>query len=60
MNMFTVIATATPAETVTTAFQGLATDLGTVLAGVGAIAVGIMAVFLAWKYGRKLFNQVAK
>ena len=45
---------------VTDAFSGLSSSLMTVLASVGAIAVGIMAVFLGWKYGRKLFTQVAK
>lgn len=45
---------------VTDAFTGLSTSLMGVLSSVGVIAVGIMAVFLGWKYGRKLFNQVAK
>lgn len=45
---------------VTEAFTGLSSSLMGVLTSVGTIAVGIMAVFLGWKYGRKLFNQVAK
>lgn len=45
---------------VTTAFTSLKDDVIATLGVVAALAVGVMAVFLAWKYGRKIFNQVAK
>lgn len=45
---------------VTTAFTSLKDDVIATLGAVAALAVGVMAVFLAWKYGRKIFNQVAK
>jgi hypothetical protein len=46
--------------TVTTAFTGLKDDVIATLGVVAGLGVGVMAIFLAWKYGRKIFNQVAK
>lgn len=45
---------------VTGAFTSLKDDVLATLGVVAALGVGVMAVFLAWKYGRKIFNQVAK
>lgn len=45
---------------VTAAFTTLKGDVIATLGGVAALAVGVMGIFLAWKYGRKIFNQVAK
>lgn len=45
---------------VTTAFTGLKADIITVLGAVAGLAVGVMAVFLGWKFGKKIFNSVAK
>lgn len=45
---------------VTGAFTTLADDVIATLGAIGVIAVTIMAIFLAWKYGRKIFSQVAK
>lgn len=47
-------------ESVTTAFTSLKADVIATLGVVAALAVGVMGVFLAWKYGRKIFSQVAK
>lgn len=45
---------------VTAAFTTLKDDVIATLGVVAGLAVGVMAIFLAWKYGRKIFNQVAK
>lgn len=46
--------------TVTSAFTGLKDDVIATLGVVAGLGVSVMAIFLAWKYGRKIFNQVAK
>lgn len=46
--------------TVTSAFTSLKGDVIATLGVVAGLAVTVMGVFLAWKYGRKIFNQVAK
>lgn len=43
---------------VTGAFTTLKTDIMSVLSAVALLGVGVMGVFLAWKYGRKIFNSV--
>ena len=45
---------------VTAAFTSLKDDVVATLGVVAGLAVAVMAIFLAWKYGRKIFNQVAK
>ncbi|OPY59651.1 MAG: hypothetical protein A4E55_00116 [Pelotomaculum sp. PtaU1.Bin035] len=45
---------------VTTAFTSLKDDVVATLSAVAALGVGVMAIFLAWKYGRKIFSHVAK
>ena len=45
---------------VTGAFTTLKDDVIATLGAVAALAVGVMGLFLAWKYGRKIFGQVAK
>lgn len=52
--------TGTANESVTNAFTSLKADVIATLGVVAALAVGVMGVFLAWKYGRKIFSQVAK
>lgn len=56
--VFAADGTADP--TVTTAFTTMSGNVGATMAAVAAVGVGIMGTFLAWKYGRKLFNTVAK
>lgn len=46
-------------DEVTAAFTAQATSIKTTLAGVAAVGVTILTVFLAWKYGKKIFNRVA-
>lgn len=45
---------------VTGAMNDLSADLGATLGAVAPYAISIFAVILAWKYGKKLFNMVAK
>jgi uncharacterized membrane protein len=45
---------------VTGAFTTLKDDVIATLGVIGGLAVAVMAIFMAWKYGRKIFNQVAK
>lgn len=53
-------AAGTADSTVTAAFTSMADDVKATLGVVAGIGVTIMAIFLAWKYGRKIFSQVAK
>lgn len=50
----------TPAQTVINGFGTLKTDILVILAGIGASAIGIYAVMAGWKFGKKIFNTVAK
>lgn len=45
---------------VTEAMSGLSADLGATLGAVAPYAISIFGLMLAWKYGKKLFNLVAK
>lgn len=47
-------------ESVVQAFTTLKGDVVATLGAVAAIAVAVMAIFLAWKYGRKIFSQIAR
>lgn len=51
---------ATPSEQVISSFTGMKTDVMTILAAIGGIGISIYAVFLGWKYGKKIFNTVSK
>ncbi|WP_103110941.1 major capsid protein [Brevibacillus reuszeri] len=45
---------------VTTTFSSMTTTVMTVIGAVAATAVTVMGIILAWKYGKKLFNMLAK
>lgn len=45
---------------VTDTFASMTTTVLGVIGIVAASAVTIMGIILAWKYGRKLFNMLAK
>lgn len=47
-------------EGVTSTFSSIAKTVLVVVGSVAATAVTIMGVFLAWKYGRKMWNALAK
>lgn len=40
--------------------QGTATSIKGVLTGIAPVALGIVGVFLAWKYGMKFFKSLSK
>jgi hypothetical protein len=52
--------TGTANEAVVQAFTTLKADVVATLGAVAGIAVAVMAIFLAWKYGRKIFSQIAR
>lgn len=54
------LAVGTADATVTAAFTTLKDDVIATLGAVAALGVGVMAIFMAWKYGRKIFSAVAK
>lgn len=54
------LAEGTANTAVTGAFTSLKDDVIATLGAIAALAVTVMGIFLAWKYGRKIFNQVAK
>ena len=47
-------------EAIGTAMTGLATDVITIMGTVGAAAVGVLALFLGWRYGKAIFGTVSR
>jgi len=43
-----------------TALNGIKTDVSSVIATVAPIAVGIMGIFLVWKYGLRFFKTISR
>ena len=48
------------AAAVTTALKSIATDIIEVLTSVAPVAIGIVGVFLVWRYGMKFFKSLSK
>lgn len=48
------------ASAMSSAFQGIATQITSGLTEVAPIAIGIVGAFLVWKYGIKFFKGLAK
>jgi hypothetical protein len=44
---------------VTSAFQGLTSDVTSVMTTVAPYAIGILVIFLGFKYGKKILNYIA-
>lgn len=44
---------------VTSAFTTIAANSVATVKSVALVGVGIMTIFLLWKYGKKIFNKVA-
>lgn len=42
----------------TTAMEGVKTEFEATVAGIAPIAVGIIAIFLVWKYGMQFFTSL--
>lgn len=53
-------ATTVDTTQVTGAFTDMSTVVMTVIGSVAGVAVTVMGIILAWKYGRKLFSMIAK
>jgi len=47
-------------EAVTGAMTTIKTDIIDTLAAVAPVAIAVFGIFLAWKYGKRIFNTVAK
>lgn len=47
-------------QLVADAFEGLVADVVSVMGPIGVAAVSIAAILLAFRYGRKILNAVAK
>jgi len=54
------MATATANQSIVTALTGIQADILATLGAVAPVAIGIMAVFLGWRYAKALFKTVAK
>lgn len=60
MTAIPVFAVGVADATVTTGLTTLSDNLTATLGAVAPIAIGIMGIFLAWRYGKRLFKSVAK
>lgn len=49
-----------PSNAVASALSTIATDITTTITAVAPVAVGIVGVFLVWKFGIRFFKSVAK
>lgn len=47
-------------DAVVAAMSTLAGDIMSTLASIAPVAIGIFGIFLAWRYGKKIFNIVAR
>lgn len=52
--------TGTVNTSIVTALTSIAADLTATLGAVAPLAIGIMGIFLAWRYGKRLFKTVAR
>jgi len=50
---------ASAVSAVTSAFQGLTSDVTSVMTTVAPYAVGILVIFLGFKYGKKILYYIA-
>lgn len=51
---------ATIVSEVTSALQTVANDITGVLGAIAPIAIGIVGVFLVWRYGIRFFKAISK
>lgn len=58
--MATMAEASTVVTEVTTALTSVAADITGVLNGVAPIALTIVGVFLAWRYGMRFFKSLSK
>jgi len=50
----------TPNSGIVSALTGIQAEVLATLGAIAPVALGIFAVFLGWKYGKRLFQTVAK
>lgn len=48
------------AESVISALQNVANDIMGVLTGIAPVALGVVGVFLVWRYGTRFFKSISK
>ena len=58
--LMTLSAAAAPGNAVATALSTIATNITNTISAVAPVAVGIVGVFLVWKFGIRFFKSVAK
>ena len=58
--LMTLTASAAPSNAVATALSTIATNITNTISAVAPVAVGIVGVFLVWKFGIRFFKSVAK
>lgn len=58
--LMTLSASAAPSSAVTSALTTIATNITTTINSVAPVAIGIVGVFLVWKFGIRFFKSVAK
>jgi len=47
-------------QNVTDALQGIATSITDVLGAIAPLAIGVVGVFLVWRYGMRFFKSISK
>lgn len=45
---------------VKTALQAVASDITSTITGIAPVALGIVGIFLTWKYGMRFFKSISK
>lgn len=58
--LMTLSASAAPSSAVASALTTIATNITTTINAVAPVAIGIVGVFLVWKFGIRFFKSVAK
>lgn len=48
------------AASVKTALEAVATDITGTITGIAPVALGIVGIFLTWKYGMRFFKSISK
>lgn len=60
MNELMTFSSAAPGNAVATALTTIATNITNTITAVAPVAIGIVGVFLVWKFGIRFFKSVAK
>lgn len=60
MNELMTLSSSAPSSAVASALTTIATNITTTINAVAPVAIGIVGVFLVWKFGIRFFKSVAK